>query len=432
MAQEPEGEAASGEDARAPALIGPAHVAVGTALLGFGAVGLMVPDARLLAGAAASLTVVATAAMLARARPAAKRPQRPVASPAGSSVDILGAAVSAMPEPALLVDRSLYLRFSNAAAQDAFGSLEEGDPVALRFRAPDVLAAAEEALASSEAREADYLERAPDDRSFSVDLLPIRVGEDRAGGGETFLLMRFRDRTAERRIERMRIDFVANASHELRTPLASLMGFIETLQGPARGDRAAQKQFLEIMHRQAGRMARLIDDLLSLSRIETKRRLTAEDRADLAEVVEAVRSEMKALAQEVDVELVVEIGDVGPCEITGDRDELTRVFANLVENACRYAAEGRRVVIGLRPVGDSIEAFVQDFGPGIEERHIPRLTERFYRAKADAFPGGTGLGLSIVRNILLRHGTRLVIRSKEGEGSTFSARFRRRNPAKAK
>ncbi len=424
MAQKRDGEAAP-RTGRAG--LRPVHVAVGTALLGFGVVGLLVPEARVAASAAGSLTVVAAFAMLLRDRPAASGDRRDAASPARSSVDILGAAVSAMPEPALLVDRSLSLRFANAAAEEAFGTLDAGDPVALRFRAPDVLAAAEEALASNEAREADYLERAPDDRSFSLDLLPVRLGE-----AETYLLMRFRDRTAERRIERMRIDFVANASHELRTPLASLMGFIETLQGPARGDRAAQKQFLEIMHRQAGRMARLIDDLLSLSRIETKRRLTAEDRADLAEVLEAVRSEMSALAQEVDVELAVEIGEVGPSEITGDRDELTRVFANLVENACRYAAEGRRVVVGLRPVGDSIEAYVQDFGPGIEERHIPRLTERFYRAKADAFPGGTGLGLSIVRNILLRHGTRLVIRSKEGEGSTFSARFRRKSAARGK
>ena len=178
--------------------------------------------------------------------------------------------------------------------------------------------------------------------------------------------MTFHDLTPLRRVEEMRADFVANASHELRTPLASLMGFIETLQGPARGDRAAQKQFLEIMHRQAGRMARLIDDLLSLSRIETKRRLTAEDRADLAEVVEAVRSEMKALAQEVDVELVVEIGDVGPDRRVQRRriDVAERVGGEVPEEPHRpmHVLQDaiRRTVHGGAEIGQ--EAGVPGFG----------------------------------------------------------------------
>lgn len=405
------------QDERAEASRPPFRRVIVAALLGFAAIAVLVPEARWISLAAAvlfALVLVPRSRNALQARPSAPAQNSP------ADLDLLP-ILEAMPEPAFLTDRSLAFHAANEAARRVFGDLGRGTPIAMRFRAPEVLTAADEALATGDAREADFVERLPDDRTWALDILPVRARADRQ---PALFLFRFRDRTAERRIERMRIDFVANASHELRTPLAALLGFIETLQGPARNDLKAQERFLQIMREQARRMSRLIDDLLSLSRIETKRRLSPEDRADLVEVLRLVHAEMAALAEESGVELILDLDGIERFEITGDRDELVRVFSNLVENACRYAASGRRVVLGLTRDKGGATASVRDFGPGIEEEHIPRLTERFYRVADKAFPAGTGLGLSIVRNILLRHGTRLSVRSTLGEGSIFSARFR--------
>ncbi len=179
----------------------------------------------------------------------------------------------------------------------------------------------------------------------------------------------------------MRTDFVANASHELRTPLASLSGFIETLKGPARDDAAARARFLDIMQEQARRMSRLIDDLLSLSRIETRRRLRPNEVADIADVLRSVARQLRPQAEEsgMNVQLVGLDGD--GVLVNGDRDELIQVFANLFENALKYGSDGRRVEIGLRRDGEGVEAYVRDFGKGIGAEHVPRLTERFYRVE---------------------------------------------------
>ncbi|MFD2236184.1 ATP-binding protein [Aureimonas populi] len=333
-----------------------------------------------------------------------------------------GLALEALREPLFLVDAALGHQFSNQAARSAFGRLLPGDPVVMRFRDPKVLAAAEEALASGEMREIDYVERGAEARFWSLSILPLRAEDQPVES----LLLHFRDRSGEHRAERMRTDFVANASHELRTPLSSIVGFIETLEGPARDDAQARARFLSIMRDQAGRMSRLIDDLLSLSRIETRPRLTPQDRADLAEVLRIVARQMQPVAAEAG--LVIELeGIESHAPVRGDMDELVRVFSNLVENACRYAPGGERIVVGLKVGAAGFEAYVRDFGPGIEARHIPRLTERFYRVEEGSALSfkGTGLGLSIVRNILVRHGTRLSIRSVPGEGSVFSVALRR-------
>ncbi|MBC8129013.1 MAG: two-component sensor histidine kinase [Rhizobiaceae bacterium] len=335
------------------------------------------------------------------------------------------AVVEAMLEPAFLIDRNLLLRYRNAVSEQAFGNMALGDAISLRFRSPELLAAIEASVEGRKSVNTEFIEGRSADRSWSVDILPIPVPQ---GERPAFFLILFHDRTGERRIERMRTDFVANASHELRTPLASLIGFIETLQGPAKEDAVARGRFLDIMRDQSARMSRLIDDLLSLSHIEMKRHVAVSDRIDLEEIFADVLESMSPLASESDLVIETQYGP-GPYVVAGDRDELVQVFSNLVENACKYGEAGRRIVLGLQRLRERdsllVEAFVQDFGPGIPAEHVPRLTERFYRVDVGTSrqKRGTGLGLSIVRNILVRHRARLIVASTVGEGSTFTARF---------
>lgn len=404
-----------------------ARVPLGLALLVIIAIAVLVPEARGLAIGGIVLVTLLALAPRGRRRAGAIDPSQPRRVSHWPAAGIR-AVVEAMPEPALLTDADLNLRFRNEASAKAFGEIGLGDPISLRFRAPPFLAAAQAAVAASEPRRVDEIERLSADRSWSIDILPVREkGQNRP----TFFLFLFRDRTAERRTEKMRTDFVANASHELRTPLSSLIGFIETLQGPARDDGKARDRFLDIMRVEAGRMSRLIDDLLSLSRIETKRALNQGDQADLVEVAAIVRETLMPMAEADGVAIEITGGEAGALLVRGDRDELVQVVSNLVENGCKYAASGKRIVIALAcPDKGSAELSVRDFGPGIADAHVPRLTERFYRVEEAKGPRirGTGLGLSIVRNILSRHGTRLQIASRLGDGATFSFRLRRKNP----
>jgi two-component system, OmpR family, phosphate regulon sensor histidine kinase PhoR len=238
-------------------------------------------------------------------------------------------------------------------------------------------------------------------------------------------LMTFHDLTPLRRVEEMRADFVANASHELRTPLAALSGFIETLQGSAREDAGARHRFLAIMQEQARRMARLIDDLLSLSRIELNAHRRPDTPVDLVPIVRQVVEGLETLARDRGV--IVDIEAVPVLTVPGDHDELVRVFENLIENALKYGAAGRRVDITLTRAASSegepeARVGVHDYGPGIAPEHLPRLTERFYRVdvRESRAQGGTGLGLALVKHILNRHRGRLSIESKLGAGATFT------------
>ena len=218
----------------------------------------------------------------------------------------------------------------------------------------------------------------------------------------------------------MRADFVANASHELRTPLASLSGFIETLQGPARDDAAARERFLGIMQAQATRMARLIDDLLSLSRIELNAHLRPDKQVDLVAIIRQVADGLQTLARDRGVEVKL-AAPSGPLVVLGDRDELLRVFENLLENALKYGAsdkgsKSRSPRAPPRSGAREARVAVRDHGPGIAPEHLPRLTERFYRVDVSESraQGGTGLGLALVKHILNRHGGRLTIESGSG------------------
>jgi two-component system, OmpR family, phosphate regulon sensor histidine kinase PhoR len=221
----------------------------------------------------------------------------------------------------------------------------------------------------------------------------------------------------------MRADFVANASHELRTPLASLSGFIETIQGAAKNDEKAQAKFLGLMRSQADRMRRLIDDLLSLSRIEMNEHVRPSSEVDLAQVAHHVRDVLSGMAKDLDCEL--RVVSEGTLTVLGNRDELVQVVQNLAENALKYASSGKLVEIECRRADGVAELAVRDRGPGIAPEHIPRLTERFYRVSVQESRsrGGTGLGLAIVKHILNRHRGRLAITSEIGKGSSFTVRM---------
>jgi two-component system phosphate regulon sensor histidine kinase PhoR len=223
----------------------------------------------------------------------------------------------------------------------------------------------------------------------------------------------------------MRGDFIANASHELRTPLASLTGFVETLLGPAKNDEANRERFLKIMLEQAQRMSRLVDDLLSLTRLEMKAHVRPTERVDLAALLQLAADLLIPVAKTRQTSLVVAVD--GPAPVTGDRDELTQVFSNLIENAVKYGRDGGRIDLAIAAeASDRGEAgwlvTVSDDGPGIAPEHLPRLTERFYRVDAarSRAQKGTGLGLAIVKHIVNRHDGRLQFRSELGAGTVVS------------
>ncbi len=338
--------------------------------------------------------------------------------------------ISAVPTPAILVDPKIAVRTHNAQAVALVPGLKRGEPLTLALRAPEIVETVRRVLATNTTQAIDYDERVPVSRWFRVEAAPVAVtGQARDSQKPDFVLVTLSDLTEERRLERFRADFVANASHELRTPLASVLGFIETIQGPARNDPAATERFLGIMLAQARRMSRLIDDLLSLSRIELNEHVRPVGRVELVGLLGHVRDTLGPYAQDQGVSVSLQATEPA-ITVTGDQDELIRLFENLVQNAIKYGAEGKRVEItvtreerdGRR--GEAVVA-IRDHGPGIPAEHLPRLTERFYRVDvvSSREKGGTGLGLALVKHILNRHRGRLAIESTQGEGATFSVRL---------
>jgi two-component system phosphate regulon sensor histidine kinase PhoR len=290
---------------------------------------------------------------------------------------------------------------------------------------PELVEAIRRAAATKTAQRVEFFERVPLDRWFEAFVTPVTLANT-ADANAGILLMTFNDLTPLRRVEEMRADFIANASHELRTPLAALLGFIETLQGTAKDDASARTKFLAIMQGQATRMARLIDDLLSLSRIELNAHLQPNTPVDLGPIVRQVADGLQTLARDRGVEIKVAVPPE-PLIVLADRDEVIRGLENLVENALKYGAAGKRVDVTLsrgEARGGAAEAqiAIRDYGPGIAPEHLPRLTERFYRVDvADSrAQGGTGLGLALVKHILNRHGGRVSVESTRGEGATFT------------
>lgn len=326
----------------------------------------------------------------------------------------LGAVI---PDPLIVFDARGAAIYANPAATLAFGQIPRGTVLAHKFRTPEMQKLFDNLLRQGRSGEIDYHERVPIERVFKVSAMAI-------AGGELFAI-HFRDQSETLRIDRMRADFIANASHELRTPLASISGFIETLRGPARNDEKAREAFLQIMQTQTARMARLIDDLLSLSRIEMKPFARSSEKIELVSLVSGIVETLGHVASEHDVIIEFAAPD-RPINIPGNRDELTQVFVNLTENACKYGQSGGKVDITISESGSGpspeIAVTIRDYGPGIPAEHIPRITERFYRVDdSNGVKNGTGLGLAIVKHILTRHDGRLSIRSKIGEGSAFTA-----------
>jgi two-component system phosphate regulon sensor histidine kinase PhoR len=330
---------------------------------------------------------------------------------------MLGPVIDALPEPVFIIDAETHALAFNSAARILAPTLRIGEPLSRSLRSPDMLDAAMRVLAGGNAEKASWVERLPLERWFEAHIAPIRFP-----GYETAAMISLRDLTEAHRVERMRVDFVANASHELRTPLASLLGFVETLQGPAKNDPAARDKFLGIMREQAQRMARLVDDLLSLSRIEQHMHVRPAEAVDLTMLLAHIVDTLTPMAEENDIPLAL---DLEPNVIVpGDRDELARIPENLIENALKYgrSEDGPKAVeISLVRKGATAVLSVRDHGPGVAQEHIPRLTERFYRVDAgkSRAKGGTGLGLAIVKHIVLRHRGRLGIESALGEGSLF-------------
>ena len=330
---------------------------------------------------------------------------------------MLGPVIEALADPVFVIDADTHALAFNAPAAALAPALRVGEPISRSLRSPDMIDAAMRVIAGGAAEKAAWAERLPLERWFEAHIAPLRFP-----GHETAAMISLRDLTEARRIERMRVDFVANASHELRTPLASLLGFVETLQGPARNDAAARDRFLTIMREQAQRMARLIDDLLSLSRIEQHMHLRPAEPVDLTLLVTHIAETLSPMAEENGVPLALDLapGVIAP----GDRDELARVVENLIENAIKYGRSpqgGRPIEITLARKDASVIFSVRDHGPGVAPEHIPRLTERFYRVDAgkSRAKGGTGLGLAIVKHIVLRHRGKLAIESTLGEGALF-------------
>ena len=325
-----------------------------------------------------------------------------------------------LPDPLIILASDRSVRRVNDAAEAAFGS-----DIAAVLRHPGLRAAIDRTQAERRTQSAEINLPVPVAREVFATVIPLHVSL--ADGGRIVTVLS--DRTRERAVERMRADFVANASHELRTPLASLIGFIDTLRGPAKDDPAAQSRFLGIMAEQAQRMNRLIDDLLSLSRVELTEHQPPGEQVNVANLVQRMADTFEPQIARRRMTLGIDLAEQLPT-VLGDEDQLEQVLQNLLENAVKYGREAGTIRLAARaaPPGKpwaarpGVAISVADDGHGIARAHLPRLTERFYRADKhrSRAVGGTGLGLAIVKHIANRHRGQLAIDSTEGVGTTVT------------
>ncbi|NWG71896.1 MAG: PAS domain-containing protein [Parvularculaceae bacterium] len=364
----------------------------------------------------------------------------------------------ALPEPLFILDDAGMVKIANPAAEEFLGGAElEGRHFAAALRAPAVFEAVETVERTKRPQTVEFTAAGAVERSCRAFIAPLTA--DREADARTLVFIR--DLTTERRLEQMRADFIASASHELRTPLASLIGFIETLRGPARRDEEAQEKFLGIMQSQAERMQRLVADLMSLSRIELNEHVPPTKTIDIRETAKDVIDGLGPILERTEAIIDFECeDDAAPFEIHGERDEIFQAIQNLIDNAVKYGGDPALVKIrlgrGVAPslsadgeiahrVGDSaaqvaarraadadgiIYLQVRDFGPGVDRADLPRLTERFYRVNVERSrkTGGTGLGLAIVKHIVNRHKGGLQIESRLAGGTSFTCYFRALRP----
>ncbi len=339
-------------------------------------------------------------------------------------------AVEALPSPILLVSAERVIIRANRAAEAMLGVGLKGRDLAAVLRNANFLKAVEAAIETGAHTALEFSTPLPVERNFLAHIEPLPAPA--ADGSK--LVLALVDQTLARRTDQMRADFVANASHEIRTPLATLIGFIETLQGPARDDRDARERFLAIMADNASRMARLVDDLLSLSKIEMNEHAPPTDQVDPVAIARSAANNLAWQAKNRRVGIEFET-PAEPLLVVGDESELTLAIQNLIGNAIKYGREGGRVTVRVARAGTApgsvgwrltelgaVALSVDDEGEGIPREHLPRLTERFYRidtARSRQL-GGTGLGLAIVTHIMNRHRGALGIESTLGKGSTFT------------
>jgi two-component system phosphate regulon sensor histidine kinase PhoR len=335
--------------------------------------------------------------------------------------DAVFAFADALADPCLILDRRSVVVHANAAAHRQYPSVGNGNPITFFMRNPELVQAIDLAMRTAAVSTIELHETVPSETWDKVVVSPLRrPDQEWFADDDRQLVVTFQSLTELKRVDALRSDFIANASHELRTPLASLLGFIDTLLGPAARDATAREKFLGIMRGQAERMSKLIDDLLSLSRIEMHQHVRPTGSIDLAGLLREVREGLMMQAKAADVEIRLNLFE-GPATTTGDRGQLYEVFENLLDNAVKYGAGGKFVEVSLAPAGRpdfEHQVTVIDHGPGVQPEHVPRLTERFYRIDADVSrkKKGTGLGLAIVKHIVNRHRGQLTIRSKPGEG----------------
>lgn len=339
------------------------------------------------------------------------------------------AFLDAIPDPVVVLNDAREVLAVNAPAREALGVHQLGGDLAMSVRHPKVLAAVE-ALASGAASVSEQISLpVPIARTYTFHAARAPHGGDPRGARIVLVL---HDETRARRAEQTQADFVANASHELRSPLSALIGLIETLRGPAVDDAAARERFLSIMHTEALRMTRLVDDLMSLSRVEINEHVPPREAVDIEEVLAGVATALSVRAAGKSMTIGIACSPALP-KARGDTDQLTQVFHNLLDNAVKYGKPGTGIEVTALPVAPNAAALpangvagiavsVRDHGDGIAPVHLPRLTERFYRVDAGRSRrmGGTGLGLAIVKHIVNRHRGRLAVDSTKGEGSTFT------------
>lgn len=360
-----------------------------------------------------------------RRKALARRPAVPELPPALVTQGFL----EAVPDPVIVLNDAREVMAVNAPAREVLGITGLGRDLAMSLRHPEVLAAVDALSSGAVAMSAEITLPVPIARTFTFHVARAPATGD---AGHRRIVLVLHDETRARRAEQTQSDFVANASHELRSPLSALIGLIETLRGPAADDASARERFLSIMHTEAGRMARLVDDLMSLSRVEINEHVAPREAVDIEEVLAGVAATLSVRAAGKDMMITVACPPGTP-RVRGDTDQLTQVFHNLLDNAVKYGRPGTAVEVNVAPAllsaggsagagSAAIAIVVRDRGEGIAAIHLPRITERFYRADEGRSRrlGGTGLGLAIVKHIVNRHRGRLLVESTRGEGSTFT------------
>lgn len=377
----------------------------------------------------------------------APKPDAPEDSPLSDGRLPAPDVLESLPDPLILVDAQGRVEGANLAARTIYPGFEHGIMLSLFVRHPEVLAVTDRARNNQQQEDIRLTLRRPKERHMRILALPQ---------AKHHVALVFHDETDLHRAEHMRAGFLANVSHELRTPLASLSGYIDTLLGHAKDDAEARTRFLGIMADQAARMGRLIDDLLSLSRIEMDAHLPPKDQLDLACVLTDVCDALTPMSRKRNISLDLRLPEA-PAPITAERDQVIQIAQNLIDNAIKYTPDGGTVLVTLKPnvsykdysqtpkpLGENAPSMsivetprkpdqnfvvltVRDSGPGIAPNHLPRLGERFYRVEAGktAKRSGTGLGLAIVKHIVNRHQGGLSVQSKPGLGTAFIVTFPR-------